>query len=99
MVLRVALLAHHYREDWEWTDRDLARAQSRLAAWRGALEHTSLQQADHLVRVVRRSLADDLDAPAALDALDAWAAGWHRGDGQGGAVARTLVDARLGVCL
>ncbi len=99
MVLRVALLGHHYREDWEWTDADLARAEARLSAWRGALEHTSRQQAEHLVRVVRRCLTDDLNAPAALDALDAWAAGWHRGDGEGAALARTLLDARLGVVL
>jgi len=99
MAVRVALLGHHYRDDWEWTDRDLQKAERRLARWREALSHTSQHQAEHLVRVIRRCLADDLDAPAALDALDAWAAGWHRGDGRGAALARTLVDARLGVAL
>ena len=37
MVIRLALLAHHYREDWEWTDDDLPRAECRLARWRAAL--------------------------------------------------------------
>ena len=37
MALRMALLAHHYRSDWEWTDAVLADADARLARWRAAL--------------------------------------------------------------
>ncbi len=37
MAVRVALLAHHYRSDWEWTGAGLADAEARLARWRGAL--------------------------------------------------------------
>ena len=37
MAIRMALLAHHYRSDWEWTDAVLATAQARLARWRAAL--------------------------------------------------------------
>jgi len=37
MAIRVALLAHHYRSDWEWTDAVLGDAQARLARWRAAL--------------------------------------------------------------
>jgi L-cysteine:1D-myo-inositol 2-amino-2-deoxy-alpha-D-glucopyranoside ligase len=37
MAVRAALLAHHYRSDWEWTDAGLADADARLARWRGAL--------------------------------------------------------------
>jgi L-cysteine:1D-myo-inositol 2-amino-2-deoxy-alpha-D-glucopyranoside ligase len=36
MAVRLALLAHHYREDWEWRDGDLATADERLARWRAA---------------------------------------------------------------
>src|SRR5215468_11316187 len=36
MAIRLALLAHHYRSDWEWTDAVLAEAQSRLSRWRAA---------------------------------------------------------------
>ena len=39
MAIRLALLAHHYRSDWEWTDAVLADAQARLARWRAALAH------------------------------------------------------------
>ena len=35
--VRLALMAHHYRADWEWHDDDLRRAEKRLAAWRAQL--------------------------------------------------------------
>jgi L-cysteine:1D-myo-inositol 2-amino-2-deoxy-alpha-D-glucopyranoside ligase len=37
MAIRMALLAHHYRSDWEWTDAVLGDAQARLDRWRSAL--------------------------------------------------------------
>ena len=37
MAIRMALLAHHYRSDWEWTDAVLGDAQVRLDRWRSAL--------------------------------------------------------------
>ena len=37
MAIRMALLAHHYRSDWEWTDVGLGDAQARLTRWRAAL--------------------------------------------------------------
>ena len=39
MAIRMALLAHHYRSDWEWTDAVLGDAQARLDRWRAALAH------------------------------------------------------------
>jgi len=99
MAIRLALLAHHYRTDWEWTDADLTRAESRLAAWRNTLESASVAQARQLVTVVRNALANDLDAPAALGTIDAWAAGRHQGDGAGTDAVRRLIDARLGIAL
>ena len=41
MAIRLALLAHHYRDDWEYTDADLTAAVERLRVWRcgrGAFE-------------------------------------------------------------
>jgi len=98
MAIRVALLAHHYRTDWEWTDADLAAAEERLARWRTAVPSASRAQAEDLVHAVRAALSDDLDAPAALAAVDAWAAG-EPGDGSGADLVRALLDARLGVIL
>ena len=35
--MRLALLGHHYREDWDWrTDEDMPAAAARLALWRSA---------------------------------------------------------------
>jgi L-cysteine:1D-myo-inositol 2-amino-2-deoxy-alpha-D-glucopyranoside ligase len=36
MAVRLALLAHHYRDDWEWTEPGLAAARTRLTRWRTA---------------------------------------------------------------
>jgi L-cysteine:1D-myo-inositol 2-amino-2-deoxy-alpha-D-glucopyranoside ligase len=99
MAVRLALLGHHYRSDWEWTADDLRRAQARLERWRQALAAASEQHARQLTTVLRECLSNDLDAPAALDAVDAWAAGWHQGDGSGADPVRRLLDARLGIAL
>jgi L-cysteine:1D-myo-inositol 2-amino-2-deoxy-alpha-D-glucopyranoside ligase len=98
MAIRLALLAHHYRSDWEWTDADLTAAQDRLAHWRTALDHASREQAERLVQAVRTALAVDLDAPGALGVIDAWAAG-DPGDGSGTDLVRDLLDARLGLAI
>ena len=37
MAIRLAILAHHYRQDWDWTDNGLAAAADRLARWRRAV--------------------------------------------------------------
>jgi L-cysteine:1D-myo-inositol 2-amino-2-deoxy-alpha-D-glucopyranoside ligase len=73
MAIRLALLAHHYRADWEWTPDDRAGAQTRLAHWREAVLLPAGPPADDVVAQIRRHLADDLDAPAALAAVDRWA--------------------------
>src|SRR4051794_31349954 len=104
MAIRLALLAHHYRSDWEWTAADLTAAEVRLASWRRAVAGTSYDAARALVTEVRDALADDLDAPRALAAVDAWAAGSGAsaapgGGGSGEQLARDLLDARLGILL
>jgi L-cysteine:1D-myo-inositol 2-amino-2-deoxy-alpha-D-glucopyranoside ligase len=66
-ALRVALLDHHYREDWEWRDELLSMAQSRLATWRTSLTYG---RPSSVVDDVRAALDDDLDGPGALRAID-----------------------------
>ena len=66
-AVRLALLDQHYREDWEWRDELLSRAQSRLATWRTTL---TTGRASAVVNDVRAALDDDLDSPAALRAMD-----------------------------
>ncbi|MEU6868006.1 cysteine--1-D-myo-inosityl 2-amino-2-deoxy-alpha-D-glucopyranoside ligase [Streptomyces sp. NPDC046876] len=101
-AIRLALLSHHYRADWEWTDAVLAEAEARLARWRAAVSRPDGLPADALVEEVRAALADDLDAPAALAAVDRWVDAQNASDGDDitapGLVSRT-VDALLGVAL
>ncbi len=97
MAIRLALLAHHYRADWEWLDDELAFARTRLAAWRRRAAGPAAPAAA-VIAAVRSALADDLDAPAALAALDAWAASDGDDAGAGRQVA-DAVDALLGVDL
>lgn len=101
-AIRLALLAHHYRADWEWTDQVLAEAVARLERWRAAVSRPDGIPADTLVEEVREALADDLDAPAALAAVDRWAelqiAASGDDESAPGLVSRT-VDALLGVAL
>jgi len=73
MALRLALLAHHYRDDWEWTDDVLAAAEDRLSRWREAVRLDTALNADEVLVQMRAALALDLDAPTALAAVDAWA--------------------------
>jgi L-cysteine:1D-myo-inositol 2-amino-2-deoxy-alpha-D-glucopyranoside ligase len=37
MAIRLAILAHHYADDWDWTEEGLAAAVARLARWRRAV--------------------------------------------------------------
>jgi L-cysteine:1D-myo-inositol 2-amino-2-deoxy-alpha-D-glucopyranoside ligase len=71
-ALRLALLAHHYRDDWEWTDAGLVEATARLARWRAAVAAPAGPPAEPVLADVRRHLADDLDAPGALAVIDRW---------------------------
>ncbi|MFJ5678655.1 cysteine--1-D-myo-inosityl 2-amino-2-deoxy-alpha-D-glucopyranoside ligase [Streptomyces sp. NPDC093097] len=101
-AIRLALLAHHYRSDWEWTEAVLEEAQARLARWRAAVARPDGLPAEALLAEIRTALADDLDAPAALAAVDRWAAAQQADGGTDesapGLVSRA-VDALLGVAL
>jgi len=109
MVIRLAILAHHYRQDWDWTDAGLAAAQARLDRWRAAVAAasavpgppaTSATSGTGVLAAVRERLAYDLDAPGALAAVDAWAdAVLAAPGGTDGPLVRDTVDALLGVAL
>ena len=73
MAVRLALLDHHYRDDWEWTPELLTSAEERLSRWREAVRMDAGVDGDAVVAQIRTALADDLNAPAALAAVDAWA--------------------------
>jgi L-cysteine:1D-myo-inositol 2-amino-2-deoxy-alpha-D-glucopyranoside ligase len=102
LAIRLALLSHHYRTDWEWTADTLRAAEQRLERWREAVSRETGPDAVETVAAMRVALANDLDAPAALAAVDAWA---NRQLSVGGAVIggpgllSRACDALLGVGL
>jgi L-cysteine:1D-myo-inositol 2-amino-2-deoxy-alpha-D-glucopyranoside ligase len=106
MAIRLALMRHHYRADWEWTDAELWRAVDDLERWRRAIAVGRGAPAGPVVEEVLAALADDLDAPRALAAVDAWV-GATLGEGgladtsdpTAAASVLALVDAALGVAL
>ncbi len=72
MAIRLSLLRHHYRTDWEWTDDQLWTAVDDIADWRRALALGAGAPAAPVVEEILAALADDLDAPRATAAVDGW---------------------------
>ncbi|WP_336659290.1 cysteine--1-D-myo-inosityl 2-amino-2-deoxy-alpha-D-glucopyranoside ligase [Leucobacter sp. USHLN153] len=72
-AIRLGLLAHHYRSEWEWYDGDLETARRRLEAWREGLTRQSDEPvaAAAVLRQLRSAIANDLDTPVMLATLDA----------------------------
>jgi L-cysteine:1D-myo-inositol 2-amino-2-deoxy-alpha-D-glucopyranoside ligase len=102
MVIRLALLGHHYRDDWEWNDGLLVSAQGRLSRWREAVRLPAGLNADEVLVQLRAALAQDLDAPAALAAVDAWAGASmaiDSDDAEAPALVARACEALLGVTL
>jgi L-cysteine:1D-myo-inositol 2-amino-2-deoxy-alpha-D-glucopyranoside ligase len=98
MAIRLALLAHHYRTDWFWTESDLLSAQERLDVWRGAIGRGAGPDGAAVVEAIRAALADDLDTPAALAAIDTWAES-NGDDLEAAALVAQAADALLGIRL
>jgi len=70
MVIRLVILAHHYRSDWEWFDSELDVAVKRLATWRSAF--ACPLGAPSPVSVIVDALSNDLDTPSAIALIDSW---------------------------
>ncbi len=72
-AIRLALLGHHYRDDWEWFDGDIEDGEARLARIRQAIAVHTGPDPTAMLAAVRDALDDDLDAPTARDAIDRFA--------------------------
>lgn len=101
-AVRLGLLAGHYRADRFWSQQVLDDAHHRLHRWRTATSLPAAPDAADVLARVRRYLADDLDTPKALAALDGWTTdaleyGGH--DQAAPTMVATAVDALLGVAL
>ena len=66
-AIRMAIINHHYRFEWEWTNDQMPVARDRLERW-----STSIQapESANLLNEVREHLDNDLDTPSALASID-----------------------------
>ena len=83
-TVRLAVLAHHYRESWEWRPAMMVEAAERLERWQAAAS------GEGPLSDVRAALDADLDTPAALACVDGAV-----GRGQGVAASAMLVGVDL----
>jgi L-cysteine:1D-myo-inositol 2-amino-2-deoxy-alpha-D-glucopyranoside ligase len=71
--IRMAIIEHSYRREWEWDDELMPRNHKRLEAWKASVGGAS----SDVLEQVRACLDNDLDTPGALAAMDAAAAQGH----------------------
>jgi len=119
MAIRLTLLSHHYRSDWEWTDQELANAIEKLNYWRSELGPAVSSSAESLspmvervisavestetpgdtaVTAIRAALANDLNAPAAVEIVDEYLVSVNRSPA-GDKLVSQAVDALLGIAI
>ena len=96
MAIRLTLLEHHYRSDWEWFADELAHATTKLESWRKAFSQGN--GAKNVVQQIASALQRDLDTPAAIAIIDDWVAQTLSGDtSEPTNVMASAVDALLGI--
>nr|WP_241698335.1 hypothetical protein [Flaviflexus huanghaiensis] len=99
MAVRLLLLNHRWNDDWEYTDEQLNLAERRVTRWR-RVRHTGGAGAHELLTTVRQRLADSLDTPGALAAIDEWAeVNEHNDDRDGAALFNDMCKTLLGLYL
>jgi L-cysteine:1D-myo-inositol 2-amino-2-deoxy-alpha-D-glucopyranoside ligase len=69
-AIRLAVLAHHYRNEWDWDDDVMSDATHRLKRWQAAAGGQGSGSAVGVLEPVRAALDDNLDTPRALWSLD-----------------------------
>ncbi|WP_018295516.1 cysteine--1-D-myo-inosityl 2-amino-2-deoxy-alpha-D-glucopyranoside ligase [Corynebacterium lubricantis] len=92
-AIRLALFSSHYRDDRDFSEDILKKAEQRLTKWRENLSQESSQlEAEAIVVKLREALSNDLDTPAALEIVD-------NATGDHGDLIKTAVHGLLGVRL
>jgi L-cysteine:1D-myo-inositol 2-amino-2-deoxy-alpha-D-glucopyranoside ligase len=72
-VIRLGLVAHHYRVEWEWNTNIMPDALARLQLWQSVslnAETANSSESMSVLAEVRDALDDDLNAPLALQLID-----------------------------
>ena len=66
-AIRMAIINHHYRFEWEWTNDQMPVARDRLERWSESLK---APESATLLNKVREHLDNDLDTPSAMTTID-----------------------------
>ncbi len=67
-AIRLGIISHHYRTEWEWHDNLMPSSNERLARWRASVGG---DDDGALINAVRAALDNDLDTPHACSQIDA----------------------------
>ena len=70
MAIRLGLIEHHYRTEWEWDDGLMSRNELRLAQWKSVAQVGNSHGDVGLLADVRAALDSDLDTPKAVALVD-----------------------------
>ncbi len=98
MVIKYALMMSHYRQDRMWTHEVLEQAQLEVANLKSALGAKSQAATDSVISEIIQALADDLNTPRALSALQSWSTQCRNGQTGGDVSAmRNCLDSLLGL--
>jgi len=100
MVIRTALLRHHYRSDHMWHNSELEQARLLLDELRLCLSRPEVAPTDKTIEELISALSEDLNTPAALSALQNWMTATNQGKsgGDAGELSRAI-DALLGIAI
>jgi L-cysteine:1D-myo-inositol 2-amino-2-deoxy-alpha-D-glucopyranoside ligase len=67
-AIRLGIISHHYRTEWEWSDELMPLSTERLAGW---IESINGEVDEGVLEGVRQALDNDLDTPTACQLIDA----------------------------
>jgi L-cysteine:1D-myo-inositol 2-amino-2-deoxy-alpha-D-glucopyranoside ligase len=100
MAIRWALMKSHYRTDRMWTDELLVEAETEIVALRTALRSEKVAATSDLIQQIVEYLADDLDTPAIIAAINTWVAqSQSQGDAGETKELEATLDSLLGIKL
>ncbi|HAZ32318.1 MAG TPA: cysteine--tRNA ligase [Acidimicrobiaceae bacterium] len=66
-AIRLGIISHHYRTEWEWHDNLMPSSNERLARWQASVGG---DDDGALINAVRAALDNDLDTPHACSQID-----------------------------
>ena len=100
MAIRIALMSHHYRADHMWQQSDLVSAQDFLTQLQIALSRMEVAPTDKVITEILSALANDINTPQALGALQEWISQTNGGGtgGKPGELSRAI-DTLLGIAI